>query len=232
MTTKEFIFQTYKDSSPEFVMKIMSNWRLRPERNYNGELVNPLDLPFAKTKWVVYDVVMGLISKGDRIRLNTPDDLNLHNKECIIEKKTGNYIHVCINDNSTWKINAFEIVYLCKEEKMNVKIGDLVCIKTGSMRPGYSADSLFKVVWKSAVNVRVEPINPKYPQEIISKHEVEWKTKDRPGSYIREFTDSTKKRYFKKSVYQLDIPKSFLVAPDQYDKEDLELVMDLHDIGF
>ena len=97
------------------------------------------------------------------------------------------------------------------------------------MRPGYTADTLFKIVWTSSVNVRVVPLNPKYPMEDFAKHV--YGSNQRPGDHVTEYTDETRKKYFRNSVYRQDIPIAALVAPDQYDKEDLDLVMDLDDIG-
>jgi hypothetical protein len=107
---------------------------------------------------------------------------------------------------------------------LDVKVDDLVCVRSARFRPRYDEDSLFVVVYKGSKYVRVQPRFPRYKLYNTGAQS------KRPGDNLREMDGE--KSYWRTGVYNMDIPLNEIYYPTQYDQEDLERTKDLLDLGF
>ena len=234
-TNGDFLLELYKNEPEELYAQFQKEWiekhtyAFTGEEKRLGDFLEWLDKPYNFHRFSQY--VKLLFKKGDKVKCvsSDPNLAEVQGKIGTVYGKSADMIFVSFGENIDWRLAPSTLVKV-GQENFKVKVGDVVCIKMSRMRPGYTADALFKIVWKSTVNVRVIPVNPKYPMVDLKDKYSNYYDK-RPGSYVREYSDETKTRHFRKCVYNLDIPIASLVPPDQYDKEDLELVMDLFDIG-
>lgn len=232
-TNGSFFYEMFKDEPSESRYQFRCDWikictyKWEDESTKQEQFEDWLDKPFNSYRF--NSTIKSFFKKGDKVKCISKDPklAEISGKVGTVYGKSADMIFVSFGESIDWRLAPMTLVKVGKED-FKVKLGDVVCIKMARMRPGYTADSLFKIVWKSSVNVRVVPINPKYPME---DHQSYGSYHSRPGDWVKEYANESKTRYFKKSVYNLDIPIAALVPPDQYDKEDLELVMDLHDIG-
>jgi hypothetical protein len=233
-TNNDVINEMFKSEPSESRYQFRCNWiktctyKWESEESKQNQYEDWLQNPYNSYRFC--STIRSFFKKGDKVKCISSDPklAELKDKVGTVYGKNANYIFVSFNEDLDWKLLPTTLVIVGQEEKIKIKLGQLFCIKIARMRPGYTADTLFKIVWKSSVNVRVVPLNPKYPINDNTKYIY---GSNRPGDNVTEYTDETRTKYFRKSVYGQDIPIAALVAPDQYDKEDLELVMDLDDIG-
>jgi hypothetical protein len=230
----DFLADLHKNEEEEVAHQFTKDWMKYCNHGMDGEYGQKCFSQWLEKPFSIYSINYKLrlmFRKGDKVKCTSTDPklADIQGKIGTVYGKNANYIFVSFNEDLDWKLLPSTLVKVGQEEKIKIKLGQLFCIKIARMRPGYTADTLFKIVWKSSVNVRVVPLNPKYPMEDFAKHV--YGSNQRPGDHVTEYTDETRKKYFRNSVYRQDIPIAALVAPDQYDKEDLDLVMDLDDIG-
>ena len=171
---------------------------------------------------------------GDSIIVDVPS-WEWHGKVLRIEKKQ-NQQFTCIDPKEgglVWRINASSAKLMIQEKKVApvVKVGDLVTITHEFYRPRYEEDSLFVVVWKGAKYFRVVPRFPKY--ETFEKESYSTiKKPGKPGDNIFEREEPGSRSYWRKSVYNTDLPFGEVSHPTQYSEEDIDMVNDLGEVGF
>lgn len=186
-------------------------------------------------KYVVQNLTYSWIKPQDSFMIDSPD-FKYHGQVAVVTKKRNSQIYAYIKDQPSQGIRvSIRSVQLMEQVRtntlLNVKVGDIVCIKDDNFRPRYEEDSLFKVVWKGNKYVRVEPRFPKYPTHTRSNCNPK-----RPGDNVYEMVTEpgTGKISYFYSCYSKDIPITQLIAPLEqgYDKEDMETVVDLDSLGF
>jgi hypothetical protein len=212
--------------------------------HYNEEVMNEIlqDMEAFNRKWCFYEFMVSkkmLISEvnykkvkiGEKFQIDSPG-WKYHGFQAVVEKKRFGLVECYVpNDTSIrLKLTPSSIRFLPQEkkEKISYKVGDLVLITEPRFRPRYEEGDTFKIVWKGAKYVRVEPRNPK--GKIIRDH---FHTGKKPGDNIREYADLEGRKVYRECVYSMDIPHDKLQPVKEYYGEEMGgLLGDLDGIGF
>lgn len=185
----------------------------------------------SKIKRMVGELVYEFCKPGDSIEINIPS-WEWHGRVLRIEKKQNRQF-TCIDPKDkgqVWRINSSSAKLMVQEQKIipNVSVGDLVTIPNEFYRPRYEEDSLFVVVWKGAKYLRVIP---RFPKFVHFKRDWGPKT-SKPGDDIYERPEAGTNKYWRKGIYNTDVPFGEVSPPTQYAEEDIDMVNDLGAVGF
>jgi hypothetical protein len=223
---------------PEAMQFFLDDLELRFSKHipHEGNLRNVLETHGEESlsRFLVSNLTYSWIKPQDSFKINSPD-FKYHGQVAVVTKKRNQQIYAYIKDQPSQGIRvSMRSVLLMEQVRtntvLNVKVGDIVCIKDNNFRPRYEEDSLFKIVWKGNKYVRVEPRFPKYPTHTNAR------SFKRPGDNVYEMVTDPKtgKISYFYSCYSKDIPITQLIAPLEqgYDGEDMETVIDLDSLGF
>jgi hypothetical protein len=211
--------------------------------SYNEEVMNEIlqDLDAFNRKWCFYEFITSkvmLINEvnykkvkiGEKIQIDSAG-WKFHGAQVVVEKKRFGQLECYIPNDATvrLKLTPTSIRFLPQEKKEKIlyKVGDLVLVTEPRFRPRYDEGDTFKIVWKGAKYVRVEPRNPKC--KLLTNHLHAGK---KPGDNIREYADLEGRRIYRESVYSMDIPHDKLQPVKEYYGEEMGgLLGDLDGIG-
>ncbi len=216
---------------------------VRDHFSYNEEVLNEIlqDIEAFNRKWCFYEFITSkvmLINEvnykrvkiGEKIQIDSAG-WKFHGAQVVVEKKRFGLVE-CYIPNDTrvrLKITPSSIRFLPQEkkEKINYKVGDLVLITEGRFRPRYEEGDIFKIVWKGAKYVRVEPKTPR-GKITVDPNQIG----GRPGDGTREWADIESRKIFRECVWSMDIPHDKLQPVKEYYGEEMGgLLGDLDCIG-
>ena len=212
--------------------------------HYNEEIMNEIlqDIEAFNRKWCFFEFVSSKVHLireinykrakiGERILIDSPT-WKFHGIEAVVDKKRFGQLECYIPNDATvrLKLTPSSIRFLPQEkkEKISYKVGDLVLITEPRFRPRYEEGDTFRIVWKGAKYVRVEPRSPR--GRVLTDH---FHTGRKPGDNIKEYADLEGRRIYRESVYSMDIPHDKLLPAKAYYGEEMGgLIGDLDGIGF
>jgi len=216
---------------------------VRDHFSYNEEILNEIlqDIESFNRKWCFYEFVTSKVTLiretnykrakiGEKIQIDS-QGWKYHGAQVVVEKKRFGMVECYVpgDDKVRLKINPSSIRFTpqMKKEKISYKVGDLVLIAESRFRPRYEDGDVFRIVWKGAKYVRVEPRNPR-----CKIHTDKDQVGGRPGDNIREYADFEGRKVFRESVYSMDIPNDKLQPVKEYYGEEMGgLLGDLDCIG-